>query len=237
MQCSACGVMSDLHHESLSAFCTFEGWRMENKIKRSLQYWLGWQLPQQPPHPQVSPNKPRGNRKVGLIQRDQNNVGSGYCALLIIDSLTRVSVEKAHPSGAFIHCRGQVSSLLTLVLLCLSARARELGRLLKIEGISSTFFIVLFCLNHLSTEKVDLEEAWHKEKNNKAAEGCWIFNPITLCSSFSIIYFQSSGVKRLSKPHSLAAIQKASSCSMTRGKLRMSSWKKFFIGDSNDTRN
>ena len=37
-------------------------------------------------------------------------------------------------------------------------RTRERGRLLKIGGMFSTFFIILFCLNHLNLHTVDLEE-------------------------------------------------------------------------------
>lgn len=116
---------------------------------------------------------------------------AGCCALLIRDSITRVSVEKAHPSGAGLHCRGETSILLPLVLLCLSAKSQGRGTIIEDWGISSTFFIILFCLNHLNIQKVDLEEAWHKEKNNQAAEGCWIFNPLTLFSPFSIYYLFS----------------------------------------------
>ena len=63
-------------------------------------------------------------------------------------------------------------SLPSLYFFACQLRTWEGGRLLKIEALSYTFFVILFCLNHLNIQKVDLEEAWHKEKNSQAAVGC-----------------------------------------------------------------
>lgn len=181
--------MSDSNHENPSAVCSIEGWGMESKMKRSLQYWLRQQPQQQNPgvSQQAEREEQGGTDSEGWEERRKQGA--------VLSTLETQSPEfqwrKLTPQAQASTAEGKLAFSFPLYFFACQLRAREGGRLLKIGGISSTFFIILFCLNHLNIQKVDLEAAWHKEKNNQAAEGCWIFNPLTLFSPFSIYYLFS----------------------------------------------
>lgn len=136
MQHCACAVKSDLHHDSPSAVCSVEGWRIERKIKRHWQYWLR-QLPTT--KPESLPASAQGAARWGWFRRISATQEAVLGSPPYRQSHQAFSGGSS-ASGTRLHCGGETNILLTLVFLYLSAKNGARGKLLKMGAVFPHIF-------------------------------------------------------------------------------------------------
>lgn len=183
--------MPSLFPENPSVACRIEGWSIVGKIKRQVQE-----------DHECLPTSPRRAARWGTWRWEEGRkAGTLHCSL---------QVDSQDP-GREITPLSHMQILFTYAFLNLPPKNKANGTIIESRRFSPYVVIIFFFSNskQANVKKYRLRGRLTEENTQPSAEGCWIFNPLIFFPlSLFIVYFQSPAVKGLSKPHSLAAIQK-----------------------------